>query len=33
MKKWQEMKRIGAEKALVAFKIAAVEEFAFFFFS
>jgi hypothetical protein len=26
------MKRMGAEKALVTFKIAAIEEFAFFFF-
>ena len=26
------MKRMGAEKALVTFKIAAVEEFVFFFF-
>jgi hypothetical protein len=26
------MKRMGAEKALVTFKIAAIEEFSFFFF-
>jgi hypothetical protein len=26
------MKRMGAEKALVTFEIAAIEEFAFFFF-
>jgi hypothetical protein len=26
------MERMGAEKALVTFKIAAIEEFAFFFF-
>jgi hypothetical protein len=26
------MKRMGAEKALVIFEIAAIEEFAFFFF-
>jgi len=33
MKKWQELKRMGAEKALVKFKIAAIEELAFSFFS
>ena len=33
MKKWQEMKRMGAEKALVTFQNrAAIEEFALFFF-
>ncbi len=31
MKKWQEMERMGAEKALVTFKIAAIEKVAFSF--